>query len=303
MTKLHHQQRIIYLANPRGFCSGVRRAIQLAHDTLAAGHKPLYALNELVHNRQVVEELEKSGVRTVYDLADVPCGATLLLSAHGVAPAVRSAAAARGINTVDATCPFVLKVHADVIRYAGEGFSIAYIGQHGHEEAVGVHGEAPDRITILENAAEAEQFQPSDSARVAVAMQTTWSAEEAGRVMAVLKRRFPTLKMSARSDICHATTLRQAAVKALARQVDFILVLGGRNSSNTLRLQQVAQRAGAQAHLVSRMDDLDSIPLGERQTIGLTAGASTPENFISRVTDRLQQYGFGTIREMERVRL
>jgi 4-hydroxy-3-methylbut-2-enyl diphosphate reductase len=202
---------------------------------------------------------------------------------------------------IDATCPFVQKVHDHVIRYAREGYDIALIGHRGHEEVVGVAGEAPGHVTIVESVEEAEAFHPRDPAHVAVAMQTTLSDAEAEGIHAVLRRRFPALRTSAKGDICYATTNRQKAVKALAARTGTILVLGARNSSNTRRLAEVAKAAGAAAHLVSRMEDLASIDLDGGDTLGLTAGASTPESFIAEVLGRLREQGFDLVTTLETV--
>lgn len=294
--------RTIVLASPRGFCAGVRLAVELAQTALQRGRRPLYALNELVHNRQVVEAFEAAGLQVVRNVAEVPEGATVLFSAHGVAPAVRAQAAARRLAVLDASCPFVLKVHAEVARFARHGCTIAYIGHRNHEEVIGVCGEAPEQVTVLETPAEAERFQPPDPDRVAVAMQTTWSAAEAGRVLAVLRRRFPRLRTPPKGDICYATTNRQEAVKALAGRVGTILVLGGRNSSNTLRLAEVAQQAGARAFRLSEAADLAAVPLHDVPALGMTAGASTPERFITEILGRLRTQGFDRVEELETIR-
>lgn len=284
--------KAIIIANPHGFCAGVRHAVEIAETALRHRPHPLYALNEIVHNRQVVSSFESRGLRFVRSVAEVPEGHTVLFSAHGVPPAVRAAAAARRLEVIDASCPFVLKVHAEVIRYAREGFCIALIGHRGHDEVVGVAGEAPDRVTVIENSDEAETFSPADPSRVAVVTQTTLSAAEAERVLQVLRRRFPGLRTPNTCDICYATTNRQEAVRLLAQRVELILVLGARNSSNTRRLAEVAAAAGAEAVLVSQSEDLPTDSLERYDTIGLTAGASTPESFIVEILDLLARQGF-----------
>ena len=291
--------RTVILASPRGFCAGVRHAVDLAQAVLARRPHPVYGLKEIVHNRQVVNDLCRQGLRFVQDIADVPHGHTVLFSAHGVPPAVRETAVARGLEVIDATCPFVMKVHLEVRRFAQKGYTIALIGHRRHDEVIGVAGEAPDRVVVLETAEEAAAFLPPDPERVAVVTQTTLSQEEADRVLTILKHRFPRLETPVKKDICYATTNRQEAVKTLARQAGLILVLGAENSSNSRRLAEVAVAEGAEAHLVSRLDDLAGIPLGARETIGITAGASTPESFIRDILDLLGRQGFTRVQELE----
>lgn len=293
--------KTVILASPRGFCAGVRHAVEVADAALRLRPHPLYALHEIVHNRQVVESFERRGVRFVSTLDAVPAGSVVLFSAHGVAPSVRAAAVARRVEVIDATCPFVLKVHAEVIRFARQGCSIALVGHRNHDEVIGVAGEAPDRVTIIESVADAEAFLPADPARVAVVTQTTLSSEEADRIRAVLRRRFPGLRTPASDDICYATTNRQQAVKALAERVRLILVLGSQNSSNTRRLAEVASAAGVEAILVSRLEDIPAAVLDSQGDIGITAGASTPEPFITLVLKHLVAGGFDRTEHLETV--
>jgi len=289
----------VILANPRGFCAGVRHAVELAEAPLRRRPPSVYGLKELVHNRHVVDALCRKGLRVVRDIAEVPRGGTVLFSAHGVAPAVREQAAARNLEVIDATCPFVMKVHHEVRRFAREGRTIVLIGHRRHDEVIGVAGEAPERVVVIENEHEAAAFLPADPDRVAVVTQTTLSAEETDRVLLALRRRFPTLQTSPQKDICYATTNRQEAVKTLARKTAFILVLGAANSSNSKRLVEVAVGAGAEARLVSHAEDLAAIPLTGRDTIGVTAGASTPESFIAEILGRLRAHGFDRVEELE----
>jgi 4-hydroxy-3-methylbut-2-enyl diphosphate reductase len=258
-------------------------------------------LHEIVHNRQVVESFERRGVCFVNTLAEVPEGRAVLFSAHGVPPAVRAAAAARRLEVIDATCPFVHKVHVEVLRFARDGFSIGIVGHRTHDEVIGVAGEAPGRVTVIETVEEAEAFEPADPVRVAVVTQTTLSAEETDRIRAVLRRRFPGLRMPATDDICYATTNRQQAVKALAQRVGVILVLGAQNSSNTRRLAEVARDAGAETVLVSRIEDIVDSVLNNRMDIGVTAGASTPESFITQILQHLAACGFDKTEDLETV--
>lgn len=293
--------RTVILASPRGFCAGVRHAVELAEAVLRRRPHPLYGLKELVHNRQVVDELRRNGLRFVGDINDVPRGQIVLFSAHGVPPAVRERAAALGLEVIDATCPFVMKVHQEVRRFAQQGYTIALIGHRRHDEVIGVAGEAPDRVVVIENEREAAAFIPADPERVAVVTQTTLSAEETDRVLLALRRRFPSLQTSPQKDICYATTNRQEAVKRLAERVGLILVLGAENSSNSRRLVEVATAQGAVARLVNQKEALAKIDLREQAVIGLTAGASTPEPFIREILGLLRAQGFDRITELEAV--
>jgi 4-hydroxy-3-methylbut-2-enyl diphosphate reductase len=293
--------KTVVLVSPRGFCAGVRHAVEIAEAALRLRPLTLYALHEIVHNRQVVESFERRGVCFVNTIDEVPEGRAVLFSAHGVPPAVCAAAAARRLEVIDATCPFVLKVHVEVLRFAREGYSIVIVGHRAHDEVIGVAGEAPGRVTVIETVEEAEAFEPVDPVRVAVVTQTTLSAEDADQIRAVLLRRFPGLRMPATDDICYATTNRQQAVQALARRVGLILVLGAQNSSNTRRLAEVARAAGAEAVLVSRIEDIAGSGIGNRTDIGVTAGASTPESFIAQVLEHLAACGFDRTEHLETV--
>lgn len=299
----------ILLAEPHGFCSGVRRAIRIAESALpppsagadAAPPRPaLYCLHELVHNREVVSRLAAGGIAFVDRVADVPEGATLLFSAHGVSPAVRAEAAARRLTVIDATCGFVAKVHADVRRYVAEGCSVFLIGRRNHDEVLGVAGEAPDSVTVVETPADAEAAaSPPDPERVAVVTQTTLTAEQVSAVLAVLKRRFPRLRRPSSSGICTATTRRQLAVREVARRVPLVLVLGSRNSANSNRLVDVARAVGADAELVPDPESLAALAaegrLDSLSDIGLTAGASTPEETIDAAVAFLRARGFDSL--------
>jgi 4-hydroxy-3-methylbut-2-enyl diphosphate reductase len=293
--------RTVILASPRGFCAGVRHAVEIAEAVLRLRPHPVYGLKEIVHNRQVVEALERQGLRFIQDIAEVPAGQTLLFSAHGVPPAVREAAAARGLDVIDATCPFVMKVHHEVLQFAKDGYSIALIGHRRHDEVIGVAGEAPDRVVVIESEAEAAAFLPADPGRVAVITQTTLSQGETDRILAVLRSRFPKLVTPSKKDICYATTNRQEAVKQLAHRAPFILVLGSENSSNSRRLVEVAVANGAESHLLNNHEALATIPLDGLAEIGLTAGASTPEAFIAEILEALRTRGFDRVEELEAV--
>jgi len=273
----------------------VRRAVDAAEAALRKFPPPIYCFNEIVHNRQVVDELSGHGIVFVHDLDDVPAGAVLLFSAHGVTPAVRAGAEERGLTVIDATCPFVTKVHSEAKRYARDGYTVVLVGKKGHDEVVGVAGEAPDHVMVVANIEDARQVSPPDPARVAVVTQTTLSEADAKQILAVLRERFTGLKTPVKSDICYATTNRQEAVRRIATQVERLLVLGARTSSNTNRLVEVARGAGTEADLVGDMSDLEAIDLSSVTTVGVTAGASTPEEFVEEVLGALAAKGFETV--------
>jgi 4-hydroxy-3-methylbut-2-enyl diphosphate reductase len=291
--------RRIIVANPHGFCEGVRRAIEIVDRVLRVCAGPVYCLKELVHNRQVVDDLSRRGVRFVRTIEEIEPGAVVLFSAHGVSPAIRAAAAARRLHVVDATCPFVSKVHQEVKRYAAQGYTVLLVGHPGHDEIVGVQGEAPDHIRVLADEAQARTVEAPDPAKVAVVTQTTLSLAEVARTFEVLRSRFPAMQTPPKGDVCFATENRQRAVKALAGLADAVIVLGSENSSNSRRLVEVAREAGLGAHLVSTESQLDSIPLAAVHALGLTAGASTPASFVDGAIARLRARGFDRVEPME----
>ncbi len=280
------------VAFPRGFCAGVSRAVDAVEAALLTFPPPIYCFNEIVHNRQVVDRLTDKGVVFVHDFDEVPSGGVVLFSAHGVTPQLRDDARQRGLTVIDATCPFVAKVHAEVKRFAQSGYTIVLIGKRGHEEVVGVAGEAPEHVIVVEDAGEARAVGVPDPSRVAVVMQTTLSQSEAGQVLGVLRDRFPSLKTPPNSDICYATTNRQEAVRQLSEKVERVLVLGARNSANTNRLVEVARNAGTAAELLPDMDSLAAIDFDGVKRVGVTAGASTPESFLDAVMAALAERGF-----------
>lgn len=284
----------LVVVEPHGFCSGVARAVQTAEALLARfPGETVYGLNQIVHNQQVVARLTGLGMRFVKSVDEVPEGARLLFSAHGVAPAVVARAAARHLRAIDATCPFVSKVHAEVRRFAAQGACVVCIGHRRHEEVIGVAGEAPEQVRIVESAAEAEALAVPPDVPVAVVTQTTLGGEQVDAVMAVLRRRFPALRLPAATDVCYATRNRQQAVKALAGRCERVLVLGSANSSNSQRLVETARAAGAEAELVSALEQLYGLGLEAACGVGLTSGASTPESFLDAVVARLRErYGF-----------
>lgn len=288
----------LILARPRGFCAGVRHAVDMMTAALRVYPPPIYCLKEIVHNRQVIDGLRNRGVVFVDALDAVPAGGTLFFSAHGVSPAVRADAERRGFRILDATCPFVEKVHRGVRRYAQAGYTIFLVGHHHHDEVIGVAGEAPRHVKVIESDDDAAGVDVPDPQRVAVVTQTTLSVEQTRQTLACLRRRFPAIETPAKRDICYATSNRQQAVRELAKRVSQIVVLGSRNSSNTNRLVEVAKAAGSHAVLVSALHELDALSLETMQGLGLTAGASTPDDFIEQVIDALQKAGFSRVEEI-----
>jgi 4-hydroxy-3-methylbut-2-en-1-yl diphosphate reductase len=257
---------------------------------------PVYVRKQIVHNAHVVRELEALGAVFVESETDVPAGATLVLSAHGVAPSVYAGAAERRLHTIDATCPLVKKVHVQARRYAADGHRIVLIGHAGHEEVVGTMGEAPEATVLVESVDDAESLELPDGAPVAYITQTTLSVDETAEIIDVLKRRFPHIRGPQREDICYATSNRQWAVKELLKEVDLLLVIGSRNSSNSNRLVEVARAAGVAAHLIDDESDIDAHWLEDVETVGVTSGASAPERLVERVCDWFRAYGVSDIR-------
>lgn len=276
--------REIILAEPHGFCSGVRHALQIAEKAVveASGSGPVFCLHELVHNRLVVDRLAAAGMIFVASLDEVPDGGTVLFSAHGVSPAVRDEAVRRGLRVIDATCVFVQKVHEAVRREASEGRTVLLVGSKRHDEVLGVSGEAPDAVIVIEDVKDAETVTVPDPAKVSLLTQTTLAAYQVEPIVAILRKRFPALRIPDKSGICAATTVRQEAVKAVAAKVPLVIVLGSRSSANSGRLVDVARAAGAKAELVPDIPSLREFIAanGLPDVIGLTAGASTPEDVV-----------------------
>jgi len=283
----------IVLANPRGFCAGVDRAIEIVDELLDLYGAPVYVRKEIVHNREVVADFRARGVIFVDELSEVPAGALAVFSAHGVSPAVRDEAVARGLRVVDATCPLVSKVHLEALRFAREGLFLLLVGHGGHDEVVGTLGHVPGGIALVEDAAQAETVHVPDPGRVALITQTTLGVDETKDIIAVLRRRFPALREPARSDICYATTNRQAAVKELAARSQIVVVVGSENSSNSLRLRDVAQAEGARAYLVDDPELVRAEWFADVQRIGVTAGASSSEALVQRVVERIRAFAPG----------
>ena len=294
---MNTRPRKLVLISPHGFCAGVERAVQIAEAMLRTCPAPVYCLHQIVHNPQIINALAAKGMIFVHDIRDVPQGGTVLFSAHGIPPSTRKIAKERGLHAIDATCPFVTKVHIEVQRYARQGYSVLLIGHHKHDEIIGVAGEAPDHVTVVATEDEARAVSVPDPDRVAVLTQTTLSIDEVSRVMQILRERFPTLKTPHEDDICYATRNRQHAVRLFARQADAFIVLGARNSSNSNRLVEVARMEGCSAYLVSEIKELDDLPLENVNTLGITAGASTPEYFVRDCIAHLQARGLTTLEE------
>jgi 4-hydroxy-3-methylbut-2-en-1-yl diphosphate reductase len=283
--------RRVLLASPRSFCAGVERAIEIVELALEQRGAPVYVRKQIVHNATVVADLERRGAIFVDELTEVPNGASVVFSAHGVAPEVRREAARRGLDAVDATCPLVAKVHAEARRYAADGYLVAFIGHAGHEEVEGTLGEAPGSMALVERPADVARLAPADPRKVAYLMQTTLATDEAGAMVDAITERFPAARGPGSDDICYATTNRQSAVRAIAARCDVVLVAGSANSSNSLRLVETAQRAGAAAYLVDRAEDIQLGWLAGASTVGITAGASAPPAIVDEIVAALGGLG------------
>ncbi len=284
--------RKLVLATPRGFCAGVVRAIDIVNLALRTYGQPLYVRREIVHNSFVVSELRARGVIFVDELDDVPAGARVIFSAHGVSPDVRRMAAERGLKVIDASCPLVIKVHREAVRYAQQDYTIILIGHADHDEVIGTLGEAPNSIRIISSAEEVAALRVPNPERVACLTQTTLSLDDTREIYERLRERFPSIQGPPSEDICYATQNRQHAVKELARHVEVVLVVGSANSSNSCRLVEVARSAGVAAHLIGTADDIRPAWLEGIRTAGLTAGASVPENLVDLVIERMRSLGF-----------
>jgi 4-hydroxy-3-methylbut-2-enyl diphosphate reductase len=291
----------LLLAKPRGFCAGVDRAIDVVNLALELYPGPVYVRKEIVHNVHVVNDLRAKGAIFVDELDEVPDGATVIFSAHGVSPEVRAHATARGLKVIDATCPLVTKVHHEAVRFAREGRPIVLVGHEGHDEVVGTMGHAPENIQLIGSPEEARRLDVSDPRRVAVITQTTLSLDDTSAVVEVLRQRFPDIEAPARDDICYATQNRQVAVKALARRVPVILVIGSKNSSNSNRLAEVAQAAGARAYLIDDISQIDAAWLDGVECLGITAGASAPEYLVDEVVQFFRARGATDLEEVEAI--
>jgi len=289
----------VLLAAPRGYCAGVDRAVITVEKALALYGAPVYVRNQIVHNVHVVASLEAKGAIFVEETDEVPEGMTVVFSAHGVSPLVHEQAAARNLKTIDATCPLVTKVHHEVRRFATEDSEILLIGHHGHEEVEGTAGEAPDRVRIVDGLEGARTIQPTPGKNLVWLSQTTLSVDETMETVAILKERFPDIQAPPSDDICYATQNRQEAIKEIAPQADLVIVVGSRNSSNSVRLVEVALEYGAKAsHLVDYAEEIQDAWFTGVETIGVTSGASVPEILVKDVLATLQQHGFDDVQEV-----
>jgi 4-hydroxy-3-methylbut-2-enyl diphosphate reductase len=291
----------VLLAQPRGFCAGVDRAIEIVERALQVHGAPIYVRHEIVHNTHVVADLRAKGAVFVDDLDQVPAAATVVFSAHGVSKAVREQAQGRGLRVFDATCPLVTKVHVEVARMRAQGREVVMIGHAGHPEVEGTMGQVDDGIHLVESPADVAKLRVRDPDSLGYVTQTTLSIDDAARVVAALTERFPRIAAPKKADICYATQNRQDAVKFMAPQVDLVIVIGSRTSSNSNRLREVAERFGVPAHLVDSAADVDPSWLQGRRRIGVTAGASAPESLVQALIDRLRSLGASGVRVLEGV--
>jgi 4-hydroxy-3-methylbut-2-en-1-yl diphosphate reductase len=288
----------VLLAAPRGYCAGVERAVETVERLLEEHGAPVYVRKQIVHNSHVVRDLTERGAVFVASVEDVPEGALVVFSAHGVAPVVREGAARRALRAVDATCPLVAKVHAEARRYAADGYTVVLVGHAGHEEVEGTMGEAPDSTVLVESVADVRRLAIADPSRVAYVTQTTLSIDETAEIVEALRRRFPALRGPATEDICYATTNRQRAVKELLPHVQLLLVIGSHNSSNSRRLVEVAHAADVEARLLDDAGELEETWFRGVETVGVTSGASAPETLVAGVCDWFRARGVADIREL-----
>jgi 4-hydroxy-3-methylbut-2-en-1-yl diphosphate reductase len=289
----------LLLAAPRGYCAGVDRAVQTVERALELYGAPVYVRKEIVHNKHVVEVLRERGAVFVDSETEVPEGATVVFSAHGVAPSVHANAVQRDLHTIDATCPLVTKVHVEAKKFAAEGYTIVLVGHAGHEEVEGTMGEAPEHIVLVQTEDDVEQLEVPDPDRVAYISQTTLSVDETRTIINRLRMRFPSIVGPRTDDICYATTNRQAAVKQLAEQCDLVLVIGSRNSSNSNRLVEVAREHGSVSHLIDSEGEVREEWLQDKRVVGITSGASAPEELVQRLVDFFRARGCSDVQELE----
>jgi 4-hydroxy-3-methylbut-2-en-1-yl diphosphate reductase len=292
----------LLLAAPRGYCAGVDRAVQTVERALALHGAPVYVRKEIVHNKHVVEQLQERGAVFVESETEVPEGATVVFSAHGVAPNVHDNATARQLRTIDATCPLVTKVHVEARKFAAEDYTIVLVGHAGHEEVEGTMGEAPGNIVLVESAEDVDRLEVEDPHKIAYISQTTLSVDETRSIINRLRERFPEIVGPRTDDICYATTNRQAAVKQLARYCDLVLVVGSRNSSNSNRLVEVAREHGADSYLIDNVGQVHEDWLPNKRVVGISSGASAPEELVQGVIEFFRARGTEEIEELEVVR-
>jgi 4-hydroxy-3-methylbut-2-enyl diphosphate reductase len=281
----------VLLASPRGYCAGVERAVESVEQALEHYGAPVYVRKQIVHNIHVVRDLEARGAIFVEEETEVPEGATVVYSAHGVAPSVHENSAQLGHNVIDATCPLVTKVHVQARRYADDGYTIVLIGHAGHEEVVGTTGEAPDATVLVQTVEEAERLELPADTKLAYVTQTTLSVDETGEIIKTLRRRFPEIRAPRKEDICYATSNRQWAVKEMLSEIGLLLVIGSRNSSNSNRLVETARAGGVAAHLIDDETEIDEAWLEDVETVGITSGASAPEKLVERACDWFRAHG------------
>ena len=292
----------VILAEPRGFCAGVDRAIQIVERALAKFGAPIYVRHEIVHNTYVVNDLKARGVIFIEDLAGAPPGATLIFSAHGVPKSVEQQARARGLRVFDATCPLVSKVHVEVAKLRKEGYEFIMIGHRGHPEVEGTMGQLDGGIHLVETVQDVARVQPTRTDKLAVVTQTTLSVDDAAAILAAIEARFPAVRQPKRQDICYATQNRQDAVKLMARKVDVVIVVGSPTSSNSNRLREVARKLGVESHMIDSADELNPDWVRGKPCIGLTAGASAPDILVRQVIERLRALGAVSVRELDGIR-
>jgi 4-hydroxy-3-methylbut-2-enyl diphosphate reductase len=302
MTCVANAVEKLLLAAPRGYCAGVDRAVQTVERALAIHGAPVYVRKEIVHNKHVVEQLRARGAVFVDEQTNVPEGAVCVFSAHGVAPSVRAGAEQRSLRTIDATCPLVTKVHREAVRFAEDGYTIVLVGHDGHEEVEGTMGEAPDKILLVQNEQDVDDLQVADPERVAYVTQTTLAVDETSSILARLRERFPSIVGPRTDDICYATTNRQAAVKQMAGLCDLMLVIGSRNSSNSVRLVEVARDCGTDAYLIDAAGEVQEEWLADRRVVGISSGASAPEELVSELVEFFRARGVTDISEFDVIR-
>jgi 4-hydroxy-3-methylbut-2-enyl diphosphate reductase len=296
-----HAPKRVLLAAPRGYCAGVDRAVQTVEHALDLHGAPVYVRKEIVHNKHVVQQLSERGAIFVDQETEVPEGALVVFSAHGVSPAVHANAASRRLRTIDATCPLVTKVHVEARKFAEQGYTIVMIGHDGHEEVEGTTGEAPDSIVLVETIEDVDRLEIDNPDRVAFITQTTLSVDETAGVIARLRERFPNIVSPKSDDICYATTNRQLAVKQLAAECDLVLVIGSRNSSNSNRLVDVTRELGTASHLIDRADEVEEEWLEGVETVGITSGASAPEELVSELVEMFRRRGTEEVAELRAI--
>jgi 4-hydroxy-3-methylbut-2-en-1-yl diphosphate reductase len=302
MTPVSNTVEKLILAAPRGYCAGVDRAVQTVEKALQIHGAPVYVRKEIVHNKHVVEELSERGAVFVDEHTEVPEGSVCVFSAHGVAPSVREGAVERRLQTIDATCPLVTKVHREAVNFARDGYTIVLVGHAGHEEVEGTMGEAPDRIVLVQDEADVDTLEVEDPERIAYVTQTTLAVDETTAILDRLRERFPKIVGPRTDDICYATTNRQAAVKQMASKCDLLLVIGSRNSSNSVRLVEVARDCGTDSHLIDNAGEVQEHWLEGCRVVGISSGASAPENLVGELVDLFRDRGVSDISEFDVVK-